>query len=87
MKKEKFKNEMLWKVRSLKNTNSASIGTEWYRHYEVKSRCRSAGKATMVNLLTKQYQTSSLSPPWVRNLDFEKSLWNHIHLNHLYVRF
>ena len=45
-----------------------------HRHYEVKSRCRSAGNATMVNLLTKQYQTSSLSPPWVRNLDFEKSL-------------
>ena len=44
------------------------------RHYEVKSRCRSAGKSIMVNLLTKQYQTSSLSPPWVRNLDFENSL-------------
>ena len=45
-----------------------------HRHYEVKSGCRSTGKATMVNLLTKQYQTSSLSSPWVRNLDFETSL-------------
>ena len=45
-----------------------------HRHYEVKSRCRSAGKATLLKLLTKQYQASSLSPPWVRNSDFEKSL-------------
>ena len=34
-----------------------------HRHYEVKSRRQSAGKAAMVNFSTKRYQTSSLSTP------------------------
>ena len=38
------------------------------------SKPRYSGKAATVNLSTKRYQASTLSPPWVRNLGFEKSL-------------
>ena len=43
-------------------------------YYDVKSRRESDGKAARVTISTKRYQNSSLSPPWVRNLDFENSL-------------
>ena len=50
--------------------------------YEVKSRCRSAGKAIMVKLSTKQCQTSSLRSPWMRNFGVWKiPIGNHAHLN------
>ena len=52
-----------------------------HRHYEVKSRCRSAGP-TMVNLLTKQVSNFFFEP----SLSEKFGLWripigNHIHLN------
>ena len=46
-----------------------------HRHYYVKSRSQRAGKAATVKLSRKQYSTFSLSRPWLRNLDFEESIW------------
>ena len=75
--------------RGQSTVSSSDLSFPEHRHYEVKPRCRSAGKATMVNLLTKQDQTSPLSLSLNEKFGLLKNSYRESHSleSDLYVRF